>query len=133
MSRILSRISMSTGQISSHALHDVHDQISSAVIRSNRELADTVMSRSTPIGGVTLGSPVAAITSPDLSTISRGSRGLPVACAGQTDVQRPHIMHASGSRSCFQAKSSTTDAPNDSSDVSVMLGGGFNAPVGPSP
>ena len=40
MSRILSRISMFTGQFSSHALHVVHAQTSSAVIRSNSELAD---------------------------------------------------------------------------------------------
>ena len=39
MSRILSRISMFTGQISSHALHDVHAHSSSAVIRSNSESA----------------------------------------------------------------------------------------------
>src|SRR6266542_5084482 len=96
MSRILSRISMFTGQISSHALQLVHAQISSAVIRSNSELAEIVISLSTPIGGLTwpLGA-VAAITSPVFRTISRGSRGLPVACAGHTLVHRPHIVHAS--------------------------------------
>ena len=31
---------MLTGQISSHALQDVHAQISSGVMRSNSELAD---------------------------------------------------------------------------------------------
>ena len=56
---------------------------------------------------------VAAITSPIFSTISRGSSGLPVACAGHTLVQRPHIVQASVSSSCFHVKSSTTDAPND--------------------
>src|SRR5947208_1308222 len=112
MSRILSRISMLTGQISSHALHDVHAQISSGVMRSNSELADTVISASRPMGGDTGGVPVAAITSPDLSTISRGSSGLPVACAGHTDVHRPHIVQASVSSSCFQVKSSTVEAPN---------------------
>src|SRR5262245_55531806 len=101
MSRILSRISMLTGQISSHALQDVHDQISSGVIRSKTESAVTVISRSTPIGGVTTGSPVAAITSPDFNTISRGSSGLPVAWAGHTDVHRPHIVQASRSSNCF--------------------------------
>ena len=55
------------------------------------------------------GSPVAAMTSPIFSTISRGSSGLPVAWAGQTDVQRPHIVQASVSSSCFQVKSSTVD------------------------
>ena len=35
---------MPTGQFSSHALHDVHDQISSAVMRSNSESALMVIS-----------------------------------------------------------------------------------------
>ena len=43
MSRILSRISMFTGQISSHALHDVHAHSSSDVMRSNTESAVMVM------------------------------------------------------------------------------------------
>ena len=58
MSRILSRISMFTGQISSHALHDVHDHSSSAVMRSKRLSAVTVISRSMPTGGETGGVPV---------------------------------------------------------------------------
>ena len=73
---------------------------------------------------------VAAITSPTFSTISRGSSGLPVAWAGHTLVQRPHIVHASVSSSCFQVMSSTTLAPKDSSDVSARLGIGFMAPFG---
>ena len=84
------------------------------------------------MGGETLGSPVAAMTSPVLSTISRGSSGLPVAWAGHTDVQRPHIVHASVSSSCFQVKSSTTDAPKLSSSVSIRFGIGFMAPLGRS-
>ena len=44
---------MLTGQISSHALQLVHAQISSAVIRSNSELAEIVISLSMPIGGLT--------------------------------------------------------------------------------
>ena len=91
-----------------------------------------VMSRSMPTGGDTCGSPVAAITSPTFSTISRGSSGLPVACAGHTDVQRPQIVHASVSKSCFQVKSSTVDAPNVSSSVSMRFGIGFIAPLGRS-
>ena len=55
MSRILSRISMFTGQISSHALHDVQAHTSSEVMRSKRLLAPTVISGSTPIGGDTGG------------------------------------------------------------------------------
>src|SRR5713101_4645663 len=109
MSRILSRISMFTGQISSHALHDVHAHSSSDVMRSNTESAVILMSRTVQTGGDTTGSPVAAITSPTLSTISRGSSGLPVACAGHTDVHRPHTVHASVSNSCFQVKSSMVE------------------------
>ena len=92
MSRILSRISMLTGQISSHALHDVHAHSSSDVMRSNTESAlDRDARGRCPTGGDTTGSPVAAITSPTFSTISRGSSGLPVALAGHTEVQRPQI------------------------------------------
>ena len=50
MSRILSRISMLTGQISSHALQLVHAQISSDEMRSNTLSAATSMSPSTPTG-----------------------------------------------------------------------------------
>src|SRR5918993_5287630 len=132
MSRILSRISMLTGQISSQALHDVQAHSSSGVIRWKGESAETVISGSTPIGGDTGGVPVAAMTSPDLSTISRGSRGLPVAWAGQTLVHRPHIVQASVSSSCFQVKSSTVEAPKLSSSVSARFGIGFIAPFGRS-
>ncbi len=132
MSKILSVISMLTGQISSHALQVVHAHSSSAVIRSNSESADTVISLSTPSGGDTAGVPVAAITSPDFSTISRGSSGLPVACAGHTDVQRPHIVQASRSSSCFHVKSSTDEAPKLSSSVSIRFGIGRIAPFGRS-
>ena len=121
---------MLTGQISSHALQLVHAQISSDVIRSNSELAPIVISGSVPSGGDTTGLPVAAITSPVLSTISRGSSGLPVAWAGHTLVQRPHIVQASVSSSCFHVKSSTTEAPNVSSSVSARFGIGFIAPFG---
>ena len=72
------------------------------------------------------------MTSPIFSTISRGSSGLPVACAGHTLVQRPHIVQASVSSNCFHVKSSTTDAPNVSSEVSVRLGIAFIAPFGRS-
>ena len=132
MSRILSRISMLTGQISSHALQLVHAQISSGVMRSNTLSAPIAMSRSTPTGGDTTGSPVAAITSPTFNTISRGSSGLPVACAGHTDVQRPQTVHASVSNSCFQVKSSIFTAPKLSSSVSMRFGIGFIAPLGRS-
>src|SRR5437763_11880997 len=95
MSRILSRISMLTGQISSHALQLVQAQISSGVIRSNTELAVTVSSGSWPTIGET-GEPGcdSDITCPTFSTISRGSSGLPVACAGHTLVHRPHTVQA---------------------------------------
>src|SRR5438445_5636833 len=123
---------MLTEQISSHALHDVHAQSSSDVMRSNTESAVMVMPLAVLTGGDTTGSPVAAITSPTFSTISRGSRGLPVACAGHTDVQRPQIVHASVSKSCFQVKSSILIAPKLSSSVSIKFGIGFIAPLGRS-
>ena len=72
------------------------------------------------------------MTSPTLSTISRGSSGLPVAWAGQTEVQRPHMVQASVSSSCFQVISLTVEAPKDSSSVSMRLGRGFMAPLGRS-
>ena len=123
---------MLTGQISSQALHEVQAQTSSGVTRSKRELAEMVMSATTPSGGETCGVPVAAITSPDLRTISRGSSDLPVACAGHTDVQRPHMVQASRSSNCFQVKSSMVETPNDSSSVSMRFGIGFIAPLGRS-
>ena len=123
---------MFTGQISSHALQEVQAQISSGVMRSNRLSDEMVISGSMPIGGDTLGVPLRAMTSPVLRTISRGSSGLPVACAGQTDVQRPHMVHESVSSSCFQVISLTVEAPKDSSSVSMRLGSGFMAPLGRS-
>src|SRR5437868_13941432 len=133
MSRILSRISMFTGQISSHALHDVHAQISSAEMRSNTELAEMVSSASCPMTGDTgPAGRVAAMTLPTLVTISRGSSGFPVAWAGHTEVHRPQIVQASVSSSCFHVKSSIAAAPKLSSSVSIMLGSGFIAPLGRS-
>ena len=99
MSRILSRISMLTGQISSHALQrrarpDLlgRDALEHAVGADRDVGVDTDRRRHRRR------SPVAAITSPTFSTISRGSSGLPVACAGHTDVQRPQTVHASVSK-----------------------------------
>ena len=123
---------MLTGQFSSQALQVVQAQTSSAVMRSNRLLAPIVISGSRLRGGVTDGLPVAAITSPVLSTISRGSSDLPVACAGHTAVQRPHIVQESVSSSCFQVKSSMVDAPKLSSSVSIRLGMARMAPLGRS-
>jgi len=67
-----------------------------------------------------------------LSTISRGSSGLPVAWAGHTEVQRPHMVQASVSSNCFHVKSSTTLAPKLSRLVSVRFGIAFMAPFGRS-
>ena len=133
MSRILSRISMFTGQISSHARHVVHAHTSSAVMRSNNELAPILISESIDNGGVTEPcAAVAAMTSPVFKTISRGSSDLPVACAGHTLVQRPHMVHESVSSSCFHVKSSTTEAPKVSREVSVRFGIARIAPFGRS-
>ena len=124
---------MLTGQISSHALQlrarpellggDPLEQR----VRRDRDLGVDADRRATRPAA-----PVAAMTSPTFSTISRGSSGLPVACAGHTLVQRPHIVQASVSSSCFQVKSSTTEAPKVSSSVSMRLGIGFIAPFGRS-
>ena len=100
---------MLTGQISSHALHDVHAHSSSDVMRSNTRSAATVMSRSMPTGGDTDGVAGRGHHLADLQHDLAGSSGLPVACAGHTDVQRPQIVHASVSKSCFQVKSSIVD------------------------
>ena len=132
---------MLTGQFSSHALQVVQAQISSLVMRSKTLFGATRMlpgslaraiSLSTPIGGVTWGVPERAITSPVLSTISRGSSDLPVALAGHTAVHRPHMVHESVSMSCFQVKSSMTEAPKLSISVSIRLAMGFMAPFGRS-
>jgi hypothetical protein len=99
-------------------------------MRSKTRSASIVISGSTPTGGDVRGEPVAFITSPTFNTISRGSSGLPVACAGHTDVHRPQIVHASVSNNCFHVKSSTTAAPKLSSSVSIRFGIGFIAPLG---
>ena len=126
---------MLTGQISSQARHEVQAHSSSVLMRSNIQLAGTLTSASPLLSGGDVGGlPVRAMTSPVLSTISRGSRGLPVACAGHTEVQRPHIVQASVSSSCFHEKSSITEAPKVSSSVSpsTRLGMGRMAPLGRS-
>ena len=46
---------MLTGQISSHALHEVQAQISSGVMRSKKLSAETVISGTVPMGGLTCG------------------------------------------------------------------------------
>ena len=133
MSRILSTISMFTGQTSSHARHVVHAHSSSAVTRSKTESEVTVISRSTPTGGDTGSATVRAATSPSLRTISRGSSGLPVVLAGHTDVHLPHTVHASVSKSCFQVNSPTADAPTVSMSVaSIRFGISLTAPLGRS-
>ncbi len=113
-------------------MHDVHAQISSGLMRSKTLFASTVISGTTPTGGDVRGDPVAFITSPTLSTISRGSSGLPVFWAGHTDVHRPQTVQASVSKSCFQVKSSIATAPKLSSSVSIRFGMGFIAPFGRS-
>lgn len=101
-------------------------------MRSNSEFVEMVISGTTPTGGDTGGVPEAAITSPVLSTISRGSRDLPVACAGHTAVQRPQIVQASVSSRCFQVTSSTVDVLKVSSSVSIRFGMARMAPLGRS-
>src|SRR2546430_4928663 len=125
---------MLTGQISSHALHDVQAHTSSGDIRSKTALADTVSSGSCPTTGeMGPAGRDSDMTWPTFSTISRGSSGLPVPCAGHTLVQRPHTVQASVSSNCVQAKSSMAQEPNDSSPVSEKFVSGFIAPTGYSP
>ncbi len=124
---------MFTGQASSHALHDVQANTSSEVIRSNTRSELSVISASTDTGGDTATGAVRAATSPSLRTISRGSSGLPVGLAGQTEVQRPHTVQASVSSSCFQVNSATRAAPTVSMSVaSIRLGISRMAPLGRS-
>ena len=100
-------------------------------MRSNTESEVTVISASTPTGGDTAGEPERAITSPSLSTISRGSSGLPVWLAGHTEVQRPQMVQASVSYNCFQVNSPTLEAPTVSMSVaSSRLGISRMAPLG---
>ena len=52
-----------------------------------------------------------------------GMRGLPVAWAGQTELQRPHSVQAKVSRRVFQGISSTRSTPNFSAS-SKSIGSG---------
>ena len=74
----------------------------------------TVISASWPMGGEVAGVPLAAMTWPTFSTISRGSSGLPVACAGHHRRAAPahragvevhellpgEVLHHRGRRRC---------------------------------
>ena len=120
MSRILSTISMSAGQISSQARHVVQAHSSSGVINSKTSSDVTVIPASTPTGGDCCGVAVIDATVPSFRTISRGSRGFPVMFAGQTEVQRPQIVHASVSNNCFQVNSGTVREPMVSMSVASM-------------
>ena len=112
-------------------MHDVHAQSSSGVILS-KTLADFTL-RSTGVDTVvgTEGFPLSDITCPTFNIISLGSNGFPVRLAGQTDVHRPQIVHASRSRSCFQVKFSISSAPTVSiSSASIRFPISFIAPLG---
>ena len=109
MSRILSRISMLTGQISSHALQLVHAQISSGGDALEHAVGGDV---DVGVHADRRGHRRRAGRGHDLADLQHdlaGSSGLPVACAGHTDVQRPQTVQASVSNSCFQVKSSIVD------------------------
>ena len=131
MSSILSRISIFTGQISSQALQDVHAQSSSGVIRSNTLDDFTFKSIGVDTVAGTAGSPLSDITCPTFNIISRGSRGLPVRFAGQTDVHLPQTVQASKSSSCFHVKFSINSAPTVSiSSASIRFPMSLIAPFG---
>ena len=78
ISRILSKISIFTGQISSQALQDVQAHSSSEVIRSNTLSEFTFNTFGVEIVVVTAGSPDSDITCPTFNIISLGSRDFPV-------------------------------------------------------
>ena len=87
---------MSTGHTCSQARQMVQAHSSAAVIRSNTESrGDGDRRHRPPPAGTPPGCPMRAMTSPSLSTISRGSSGLPVWLAGHTEVQRPQMVQAS--------------------------------------
>ena len=86
---------MLTGQISSQALQVVHDHSSSAVMRSKTELADTVISASTPMGGDTTGVPgrrhhLAGLEH-DLAGVERLARGVGRAHRGAAAAHRAGV------------------------------------------
>ncbi len=64
-------------------------------------------------------------------TISRGSSGLPVSCAGQTDVHRPQMVQASVSSNCFQVNSVISAAPDGLDVVGLhQVGDRTHCPLG---
>ena len=93
----------------------------------------TSISGSTPIGGDTAGSPVRAMTSPVFSTISRGSSGLPVAWAGQTDVQRPHMVQASVSMQLLPGEALDGGGSERLQFGRLEVGQGLHRPLRPLP
>ena len=57
--------------------------------------------------------------------IARGSRGFPVAFAGQAAVQRPHSVHAKPSKTSFQPRSARVRMPNVASSRSRSIAGSW--------
>ena len=87
---------MLTGQISSHALHDVHAQISSGVMRSNTESAPMVISgvdadrRATPAASPVRGHDLAGLEH-DLAGVERLAGGVGRADAGAAAAHRAGV------------------------------------------
>ena len=127
----MSKISILTGQTSSHARHDVQAQSSSAVILSKTFEVFTCKSIGVDTVAGTGGEPDSDITCPTLRIISLGSSGLPVKLAGQTEVHLPQTVQASRSTSCFHEKFSITSTPTVSiSSASRRFPISFIAPLG---
>jgi hypothetical protein len=109
----------------------VHAQISSGVrtplTKSGTARLPVALSISTREGARTP-SMSAASWSFVLRTTSLGESGISAACAGHSSWHRPHLVHPSADRSCFQEKSSSADTPGLSS--SSMFGTGWSAPLG---
>src|SRR5210317_2183688 len=107
MSMILSKGSIETGQWVTHAMQDVQDQISSAVMASasNGRSLVWVPEPLRPLCSIWLR--ISCIT-------LRGDKGFAAREAGQFSSQRPQDTQASDSSNCFQVKSLMVRAPTES-------------------
>ena len=109
---------MFTGQISSQARQVTQANTSSGRTRSKRWPSPSSMA-SVDTGPET--PTTEAATSPVLSTISLGSRGLPVMLAGHTEVHRPQMVQASVSKICFQVRSVATMLHDQPRSVAMLV------------
>jgi hypothetical protein len=121
---------MLTGQISSQALQLVQAQTSSAVMRSNSEFAEMVISASVPSGGVTRpgvpgGHDLAGLEH-DLARVERLAGGVRRAHAGAAAAHGAGV----GVEQLLPGEVLDHEAPKLSSSVSVRFGIGAWRPSG---